>query len=221
MTDEEREIFLLSIRSEVSAATQPLSARIDHLQQTLDKQRERTDERDNRLTNEVASIREEFKRTREVAEKAARTASEARHEISTAYDAMKAHSKVVEKQIGSFQEKLDTISDQNDIQMSTLTEIVSSQATREERGQATKAAVDTLGTDVAKLIAQAEERAKLELVRNALEAKANEQRETFWKRLPVFLTLAVVITGFMFWLLNSVIDQRTRPQPPAAQQAHS
>lgn len=204
MDEMERKSLLGAIRLEVSNAvgdaTQPLSSRLDHIQNTVDNMRTVGDQRDARLTNEVASIREDFKRTRQVAEDAARRADAAKHEISTAYDAMKAHAKVVENQIGSFKHELLAIRDENHIQTETLTELVSSAATREERGQATKTVID-------KLLVAEEDRSKKELVREALDKKAFEQKEVFWKRLPVYITLAIVLSGFLFWLLNMIIVQ--------------
>ncbi len=222
MTEEERSLLIQAVRSEVSAATAPLSYRMDQLQHTIDQQENISAQREQRITNEISSLREESKRTREVAEKATRTAHEAKGEISSAYDAMKAHSKIIERQINGFEVKLNTIHDQNDIQLNTLTEIVTSQVTREERGQATKAAVDSLDTQVKSLVASEESRAKAEMVKTALEQKAIEQRETFWKRLPIYITLAVVISGVVFWFLNAVIlqsrQQQINPANPYYQQ---
>lgn len=209
--ENERNSLLRAVRLEVDGAisesTKPLSANIARLQESVDGLRRLSDERETRLTNEVASIREEFRRTRDVAEAASRKADSAAHEISTAYDAMKAHAKVVEKQIAGFDGMLRQVGDENRVQTETLTELASAAVERERRGQETKAAVERVEAQLSTISAAEAERQKKEMVREALEKKDAERRETFWKRLPIFITLAIVLSGVIFWLLNSIIIQ--------------
>lgn len=168
------------------------------------------------LGTEVAANREGLRQAREIADRARAAAEATQHEASVVFEAIKTHNRLLENRIASFEKTLNDVSEENRVQTSTLADLAAEAAERTRASTELQMSMNKLTLQLTTMQEVEAKRNTEDAVEKALKAEQEKRQEIMWKRLPVYLSLAVIMTGLLNWYISS---QAKRPEQVYIQQA--
>ncbi len=169
-----------------------LLEKIESIEETVGKLKKSLESR----TDDISDLVEKFKQVQRIAEDAKRLSSEVAHTQSSIYEAMKNHIHHIDQKIVSFSSLIEKTSNDNKVMIEKTA--IDNKAQTDNLN--TK--IDTLSTNLDTKIDALIESNKIE---KALKDADEKRLDTFWKRLPVWLSFAVAIAGFVVWFINSML----------------
>jgi len=212
MDEKRAEAIIDSVRVELRAMETRFESRFESIQLAFESHRESSISREQRLTNEINSNREAVRQVREIADRARAIADSTHHEANVVFEAIKGHNALLEKRIQSFEHTLAGVADENRVQTSTLAELASEAEERSRRSAETQTLVRALQVQSEQLLTAERDRATREAIDKALRDEREKRQDVIWKRLPVYISLAIVLAGLFSWVVSAMV--RDKPAAP-------
>jgi DNA repair exonuclease SbcCD ATPase subunit len=207
MEDIEREHLLKDIGKLIEKSVHESSVRIDKRIDELSKS-------NSTLSNHLTNFEQELKKTRELADEAKKIADRIKNESAQMAESLKEHNKKLETKINSFAEDIKSIYEQNGAQLKALDDMALVSQERLKKNNETQELVISLSktfnesfNTINALAASDIARKKREEIAEALQKKDEERVEKFWKRLPIWISIIIVVSGLFIWMVNSLIMQ--------------
>jgi len=176
--------------------------KINTIEETVSKLKRSLEDR----TNDISELVESFKRVQRIAEDAKRLSSEISHTQASVYEAMKSHIASLDHKIVDFEVLLKKGSEENKIQNENLNKKIDT--VENSLSTLNKTSIENynnFNNKIDILITSDSERTNKENTEKALKEADEKRLDTFWKRLPVWLSICIAFAAFSVWLINAVL----------------
>ena len=160
-------------------------------------------------TNDISNLVEQLKRVQKIAEEAKMLSSEIASNTQSVYDSMKTHISRLDEKILSFKHLLHEVSEENKVQTNTLNTLAASEIERVKNNKEFEVnidkKIDSQTLVLHTLVDSDRQRQLRDVAEKAVKDVEEKKLETFWKRLPVWISICVVGAGLLVWIMNSLM----------------